>query len=184
MPKKKLSDINNSESNVDQPSGASSSGDDAPEAGATTPVESGEAEGTTSSSESDDEPADEAEPDDTAGDPEPESESNAVEVSAEKTLDDFRAAFGREQGSVFFADQTPFVDACVAHMETLNATIKAQSEEIEQLKAQNADLAKEVHGEADPLDIQSSELSSEQKTRAENMGDAKAAYAEGLKPTK
>lgn len=83
------------------------------------------------------------------------------------SLESFREAFGHEQGSVYFADETPFADACVSHIATLNETNASQATEIETLKAQNAELAKEVHGTKDPL-----ELGSEDETDGANAVNA------------
>lgn len=84
----------------------------------------------------------------------PATETEATTVTTTpgaKTLADFRSAFGHEQGSVFFADQVPFVDACVKHMATQTATITAQAAEIAALKKTGTELAAKLKGEAEPL---------------------------------
>jgi hypothetical protein len=79
-------------------------------------------------------------------------EANTVTTTpGAKTLADFRSAFGHEQGSVFFADQVPFVDACVKHMASQAATITAQTAEIAALKKTGTELAAKLKGEAEPL---------------------------------
>jgi virulence-associated protein VapD len=116
-----------------------------------------------------------------AGDP---SDSSEVEASADesaataepeagsKTLADFRAAFGHEQGSVFFADQTPFEDACTAHMQTQAETIAAQQKQIDDLKQQNTELAKQVMGEADPVDTAAGETTAAGSDEVSSFAEA------------
>lgn len=140
-----------------------------------TPVE-GDAE-----ADGDDSEAEESADDSPESDAAASTEVVSDPAGSSKTVADFRAAFGHEQGSVFFVDGVSFEDACTTHMVTLNAKITSQAEEIAALKAVNADLAKEIHGERDPLELGAEEISAEQKDRSEKIGDAKAAYAEGLK---
>lgn len=92
--------------------------------------------------------------DDSSGETETATETEANTVTTTpgaKTLADFRSAFGLEQGSVFFADQVPFVDACVKHMTAQAATITAQATEIAALKKTGTELASKLKGEDEPL---------------------------------
>jgi hypothetical protein len=90
--------------------------------------------------------------DDAEETPATETEATVVTTTpGAKTLADFRSAFGLEQGSVFFSDQVPFVDACVKHMATQAATITAQATEIAALKKTGTELAAKLKGEDEPL---------------------------------
>jgi hypothetical protein len=92
--------------------------------------------------------------DDAEETPETATEAEAKTVTTTpgaRTLADFRSAFGHEQGSVFFADQVPFVDACVKHMTAQAATITAQATEITALKKTGTELAAKLKGEDEPV---------------------------------
>ena len=103
-------------------------------------------------------------------------------LAGERTLEDFRAAFGKEQGSVYFADGVAFADACVEHMA-------AQQKEIDELKAQNAELteqnaalAKQVLGESEPVHTGGNGGRTVDAKAANRTGsEGKAAYAAHLK---
>lgn len=104
----------------------------------------------------DDEPAASGSGSDTPDGPAPAGSAAAATDSedsepAAKNLEDFRAAFGHEQGSVYYSDQTPFVDACVSHMEAQAKTIDTQATQIATLTGQAKDLASTAHGADEPL---------------------------------
>lgn len=92
----------------------------------------------------------------------------------EKTVADFRSAFGTEQGSVYFTDGLSFSDACVKHMAAQQSAIEALQKQNAELKAQVGQLAKGVLGEAEPVRTGSSD-----DTKATNEKGA-AAYATTL----
>lgn len=82
----------------------------------------------------------------------PSSGAAAAPQNAEgKTLADYRMTFGHEQGSVYWADATSFSDACAKHIAAQKTTIDQQATRIGELETENAQLAKQVHGEADPV---------------------------------
>ncbi|GAB5444361.1 MAG: hypothetical protein Fues2KO_47100 [Fuerstiella sp.] len=171
MPKPKLSDAVTNENDAAETEASASEQQQASEAAAS--PEAGTAAGDDSTPESE---ATEA-----AGDP---SDSSEAEASADesaataepeasaKTLADFRAAFGHEQGSVFFADQTPFEDACTAHMQTQAETIAAQQKQIDDLKQQNTELAQQVMGEADPVDTAAGETTAAGSDEVSSFAEA------------
>jgi hypothetical protein len=125
---------------------------DVPKPKATETAEPEKTETEAPATETTPEPETEPAADDAEETPATETEAKAVATTpGAKTLADFRSAFGHEQGSVFFADQVPFVDACVKHMATQASTITAQATEIAALKKTGTDLAAKLKGEAEPL---------------------------------
>lgn len=113
--------------------------------------------------------ADKAE--DKAEDKETEAAAKSVDVNS---LENFRAVFGKENGSVFFADKVDFGTACISHIATLNATIASQATKIGELEATAKGLATLVLGEAEPVNVASAD-----KTKSNSTGSPKA-YAEVL----
>lgn len=119
---------------------------------------------------------DDATPAAAAGDDKPDSGAGGAAADAKpaeqaKSLADFRAAFGHEQGSVFFADQVSYVDACTKHMATQAATIASQAKEIAELKKTNTTLASQLKGEDEPL------LTGPKGTGTSKGGDAVSEFA-------
>lgn len=110
--------------------------------------------GSDDDSDDDDEPDASASGSNTGDGPAPAAPAAAATApAAEKTLADFRSAFGHETGSVFFADGTSFVDACVAHMDTQAKIIAAQAEQLATLQGHAEDLAATAHGREEPLSL-------------------------------
>lgn len=98
-----------------------------------------------------DAPADEA-GDATPADDKKELESKPAEASiGGKTLADYRAAFGHAEGTLYFAEQTSFLDAGTKHMAAQAATNAAQAAKIAELQKTNTTLANQLKGEAEPL---------------------------------
>lgn len=77
----------------------------------------------------------------------------AVTPAADKSLADYRSAFGHQQGSVYFADGTSFVDACVGHMATQATTIADQQKQIDDLTSLNKQLAARYAGADEPVQL-------------------------------
>lgn len=121
------------------------------------------------SDDSDDEPA--------ALESESEGDADAPKKpDAEKSLADFRSAFGHSEGSVFFVDNTPFVNACQSTMQSQAATIAEQAKQIAELTALNQTMAQGIHGELDPL-----QLGGEDETSRATQQDGVGAFAASLK---
>lgn len=71
--------------------------------------------------------------------------------ASSKTLADFRSVFGHELGSVYWADQVDFTDACVKEIARQSTVIKTQGEQIISLEARVKDMTSKLAGEEDPL---------------------------------
>lgn len=179
MPKPKLSDAVHSNNTSSKPK--SDTAAESPESAKDPGGDGNASDAPESSSDSDDD-----EPESSSGDdPEPAAgnqqpvagkpDSDNSPSAGEKTLADFRSAFGHEQGSVFFADQTPFVDACVAHIGAQSEQLEALQKENQQLRATAAQLGKQVHGEADPVETNGGD------DVVQQQADGLSAYAAGLK---
>lgn len=130
---------------VTQPA-ATGNGGDAPRSGT-----AGEADPEDSIDDEDD-----AAPSGTSGDDKPDQGAGGktaeTKASSEpKSLADFRSAFGHEQGSIFYADQVSYTDACTTHMATQLATITSQAAEIAELKKTSTAYAAQLKGETEPL---------------------------------
>lgn len=63
--------------------------------------------------------------------------SHAADVrrSTPATVANYTAAFGRLQGSIYFVDQTPFVEACLTELRKEKAANAAQAREIDAMKS-------------------------------------------------
>lgn len=110
------------------------------------------------------------------------SSDGAAAAPAAKTLADYRAAFGHEQGSVLYADQVPFLDACVKHIEGLNGRISDLQATNEKLTQQNTLLASQIHGETTPVETGAETGADPKTTRLrETRGDARGEFAASLK---
>lgn len=127
----------------------------------------------------------ESDPDDAAGDADPGADSSTPEetseevtpgAGADRPLADYRQTFGRVDGSVLFADQIPFLDACMTHIAAQGKQIAELQAANTKLEHQNAELAKEVHGEEDPI-----ETGAEGGDAEASGGDPIASFASGLK---
>jgi hypothetical protein len=70
---------------------------------------------------------------------------------ANKTLAEYKAAFGDVQGCVYFAEGVEFSAACAKHIEAQGKQIADLKAANETLTTQTASLAKEVLGTAEPL---------------------------------
>ena len=90
----------------------------------------------------------------------------AAAGTADRPLAAYRETFGHADGSVLFADQTPFVDACVAHIGTLNAQLATLTTANAELQESNATLAKAVHGERNPLELDAEDKAARKGTSA------------------
>jgi len=98
-----------------------------------------------------------ADPDDADDDDSTDTESSAkpalpaAEAKPDRTLAEYREAFGVEQGSVFWADGMSFADACKKHMAAQQEQLVAVTQERDQFKTKATELANELKGEKEPL---------------------------------
>jgi len=119
--------------------------------------------------DADDSDADADKEADKADDKETEAAAKPVDVNS---LENFRAVFGKENGSVYFADKVDFGTACISHIATLNATIASQATKIGDLEATAKGLGTLVLGEAEPVNVASAD-----KAKGGTKGSVKA-YSE------
>lgn len=79
------------------------------------------------------------------------SDAPAPAASGNKTLADYKAAFGDVQGCVYFAEGMDFASACAKHIAVQGKQITDLKAANETLTTQVKSLAKEVGGNAEPL---------------------------------
>ena len=96
-------------------------------------------------------PDDSDDSDDDTVDPGATAEPAKAESKPDRTIAEYREAFGTEAGSVYFCDGVSFADACKAHMAKQQEALVAAQKERDEFKAKATEFAAQLKGENEPL---------------------------------
>lgn len=96
-------------------------------------------------------PDDADDSDDDTVDPGATAEPAKAESKPDRTIAEYREAFGTEAGSVYFCDGVSFADACKAHMAKQQEALVAAQKERDEFKAKATEFAAQLKGEGEPL---------------------------------
>ena len=96
-------------------------------------------------------PDDADDSDDDTVDPGATAEPVKTESKPDRTIAEYREAFGVEAGSVYFCDGVSFADACKAHMAKQQEALVAAQKERDEFKAKATEFAAQLKGENEPL---------------------------------